>query len=137
MKSKILLVEDDHRILYNVKILLEFNDYEVVTASNGIEALKVLLSHEIQPDLIICDILMPEMNGYEFFQEVMENPYWSVIPFIFLTAKASPDDMNSAKILGVDDYIIKPFDEKFLLERVSEKLSRKNKTNCSDLHKTA
>ena len=127
MKSTILVVEDNEKILFNTKLLLEFNDFKVITALNGIEALNVLSYSQPVPDLILCDIMMPEMDGYEFFKKVSQNPMWARIPFIFVTAKTDPDDIRIAKMLGVDDYIVKPFDEKDLLASVHGKIKRSKK----------
>jgi len=72
--------------------------------------------------------MMPEMNGYNFYKAVSENPEWSPIPFIFLTAKSDPEDVRFGKMLGVDDYITKPFEEQDLLASIAGKLSRSRKT---------
>lgn len=127
-KPTLLLVEDNPKILYNLKLLLEFNDYHVVIATNGLEALEVLNKLEEPPDLILCDIMMPKMDGYEFYQKSSENPQWSLIPFIFLTAKASPEDVRFGKMLGADDYITKPFNDEDLLSSITGKIARNNKT---------
>ena len=124
MKSKLLVVEDNEKILFNTKLLLEFNDFEVVSALNGVEALKILSSSHEVPDLILCDIMMPEMDGYELFRKVSENPMWARIPFVFVTAKTDPDDIRLAKMLGVDDYIVKPYEEKDLLASINGKIKR-------------
>lgn len=120
----ILLIEDNPKILYNLKLFLEFNNYYLITATNGIEALETLKKLENPPDLILCDIMMPKMDGYEFYQKFTENPHWSLIPFIFLTAKASPEDVRLGKTLGADDYITKPFNDEDLLSSVAGKISR-------------
>ena len=123
----ILLIEDNPKILYNLKLLLEFNNYYPITATNGLEALERLKELEDPPDLILCDIMMPEMDGYEFYQKIVENPQWSLVPFIFLTAKASPEDVRLGKMLGADDYITKPFNEEDLLSSVTGKITRSKK----------
>ncbi len=127
LKSKVLVVEDNETILFNTKLLLEFNDFEVITALNGLEAVKVLSSSPEVPDLILCDIIMPEMDGYEFFNKVSNNPMWTRIPFVFVTAKTDPDDIRFAKMLGVDDYIVKPFEERDLLASIKGKIERSKK----------
>jgi CheY-like chemotaxis protein len=124
LKPLLFLVEDNPDVLYNLKLTLEFNDYEVQTAKDGIEAVEKLGSFEKLPDLIISDIMMPRMNGYDFFKSVSENPSWSTIPFIFLTARTSPKDIRFGKMLGVDDYIIKPFKEADLLASIAGKIRR-------------
>ncbi|MFX0152697.1 MAG: PleD family two-component system response regulator [Candidatus Hodarchaeota archaeon] len=128
MKPVILVVEDHQKILLNIKLMLEFNDYEPITASNGKKALEVLSKLEVPPDVIISDIMMPEMNGYDFFSEVSKNSEWYDIPFIFLTAKSDPDDVRLGKMLGVDDYITKPFEKEDLLASIAGKLAKKKKT---------
>jgi len=122
------VVEDNPDVLYNLKLTLEFNGYEVITAENGVKAIEILSELEKLPDLIISDIMMPEMDGYDFFKQVSENLLWNSIPFIFLTAKTSPEDVRFGKMLGVDDYIRKPFSEEDLLASISGKITRTQKT---------
>ena len=120
-----MLVDDNKDILFNLKIRLEAHNYEISTAQNGKKALILLNELKKIPDLIISDIMMPQMNGYDFFNNVSKNPIWSMIPFIFLSAKDSPDDIRFGKMLGVDDYITKPFDNEDLLAIIKGKLARK------------
>lgn len=128
MKHLILLVEDDPDILMLTQKTLEIADYEVITAKNGIEALNVLSDlSERAPDLIISDILMPGMDGYEFFKTVAENPNINQIPFIFLTALSTPEDIRLGKLLGVDDYITKPIKREDLYAIVGGKIARNQK----------
>ena len=108
----------------NLKLSLTYNGYNVQTAFNGVEALEALTALPTPPDLIISDIIMPEMNGYDFFQKLSDNPQWKLIPFIFISAKSSPDDIRFGKKLGVDDYITKPFVEEDLLASVEGKIQR-------------
>ncbi len=122
MKPQILLIEDDQVLVRNFKMYLEMYDYELETALNGKDGLKILSSLENPPDLIISDILMPEMNGYDFYMKVSENPEWSRIPFFFLSGKTELDDVKFGKMLGADDYITKPFSPKDLLEKIKEKV---------------
>jgi DNA-binding response OmpR family regulator len=129
MKTVILVVEDNPDVLLNIKMTLEFNDYEVLSAKNGNEAVILLSETEIIPDLIISDIMMPEMDGYDFFEKILENPRWGLVPFLFLTAKASPEDIRFGKTLGIDDYITKPFEEEELLAIISGKIKRQKKAN--------
>ena len=122
MKPQILLIEDDQVLVRNFKMYLEMYDYELETALNGKQGLEILSTVENPPDLIISDILMPEMNGYDFYMKVSENPEWSRIPFFFLSGKTELDDVKFGKMLGADDYITKPFSPKDLLERIKEKV---------------
>lgn len=128
LKPRILLVEDNTKILYNLNLLLEFNDYQSIPARNGVEALEIMNKLNPSPDLILCDIMMPEMDGYDFYQKIVDNPKWQFIPFIFLTAKASPEDIRFGKKLGADDYITKPFNEEDLLSSIAGKISRHRKS---------
>ena len=128
LKPIILLVEDNTKILYNLKLLLEFNDYNPIPATNGVEALAILNKLDSPPDLILCDIMMPEMDGYEFYQKITDNSQWQFIPFIFLTAKASPEDVRFGKKLGADDYITKPFNEEDLLSSIEGKILKNKKS---------
>ena len=124
MKPLILVVEDNKDILDNIKLILELNEFEVLTALNGKEALKLLEEIKNPPEIIISDIIMPIMNGYDFFTAVSKNPLWNSIPFIFLTAKTSPEDIRLGKMLGVDDYLTKPFNEEDLIAIIKGKLMR-------------
>lgn len=124
MKPLILVVDDNKDILDNIRLVLEFNEFEVLTALNGKEALKLLEEIESPPEVIISDIIMPIMNGYDFFTAVSKNPLWNSIPFIFLTAKTSPEDIRLGKMLGVDDYLTKPFNEEDLIAIIKGKLMR-------------
>lgn len=126
-KPVILLVEDNLPILEELQLLLEFSHYEVITATNGKKALDRLRNSEIIPNLIISDIMMPEMDGYELFKRVSTNSRWYHIPFLFLTALSSPNDIRLGKMLGVDDYIIKPFKEEDLLASIAGKLLKSKK----------
>ncbi|TFF88518.1 MAG: response regulator [Promethearchaeota archaeon] len=130
MKPLLMVIDDNVDLLWNIKLMLENNNYRVIDAKNGKDALNKLKNLDSPPDLFICDIMMPEMDGYEFFELVLNNDKWSNIPFIFLTAKTSPEDIRFGKVLGVDDYITKPFNEKDLLAIISGKLLRK-KMNIS------
>jgi len=126
-KSKILVVEDNEAILYNLKLMLELNGYQVTTATNGKKGLEVLNTMKSPPDLILSDIMMPEMDGYNFYMNVSKNPVWNLIPFVFLSAKSDPDDVRFGKRLGADDYITKPFKEDDLLAVIEGKLSKSRK----------
>jgi len=129
---RILLVEDSALIRKMTEDILSAQGYEVLTAKDGQEAIKFLTNYQQNPpDLIISDIVMPIMDGYDFFNEVSENQNWNDIPFIFLSSKASPDEIRFGKRLGADDYITKPFDELDLLASVQGKIKRKLKSQKS------
>ncbi|MFX1322246.1 MAG: PleD family two-component system response regulator [Promethearchaeota archaeon] len=124
VKPLILLVDDNQDILYNIKLFLESKDYRVITAISGKQAIQILSNLDILPELIISDIMMPGINGYDFFEHVSHNLKWNNIPFLFLTAKSTPEDIRLGKMLGVDDYITKPFNEDDLLATISGKILR-------------
>lgn len=124
MEPTVFLVEDDEALVQNLKIFMEMNDFKLISAFNGKEGLEILSNIDFLPDLIISDILMPEMDGYDFYMKVAENSEWSRIPFFFLSGKAEPDDVRFGKMLGVDDYITKPFKAKELLKRIKKTLKK-------------
>ncbi len=123
-KSLILLVDDNQDILYNIKLLLEAKEYRVLTTISGKQAIDILSNLDELPEVIISDIMMPGIDGYDFFEHVSHNTQWGHIPFLFLTAKSTPEDIRLGKILGVDDYITKPFNEEDLLATISGKILR-------------
>ncbi len=127
MRTLILVVEDSPSQLNYVQKLLEINNFEVLTARNGNEAMEILTTFNVLPELIISDINMPEMNGYDFFETVSENHFFNRIPFLFLSALDEPEDIRFGKLLGVDDYIIKPFKSEDLLAIVAGKITRHQK----------
>lgn len=118
-------MEDNKDIAFNLQLSLESNNYQVISANNGKDALKTLSDLNKVPDLILSDIMMPEMDGYELFKALSNDNRRNEIPFIFLTAKASPEDIRFGKLLGVDDYLTKPIIEKDLIAVIKGKLSRK------------
>ncbi|MCL4237300.1 MAG: response regulator [Anaerolineae bacterium] len=124
-KATILVVEDDLHLMEGVRDILELNGYEVWTASNGQAGLQMLQDKPRPPDLIVSDIMMPRMDGYDFFGAVRAEPNWVHIPFIFLTAKGEHEDVKRGKRMGAEDYVIKPFDADDLLVAVSAKLERR------------
>lgn len=125
LKAKLLIVEDDPNLLVGLKDILELDHYLVLTAENGKQGLEIL-QREIEnpPDLIVSDIMMPQMDGLEFLRKVRQQDRWVKIPFIFLTAKGERTDIQYGKVLGVDDYLVKPFDAEDLLVAVAAKLNR-------------
>lgn len=122
MSASILVVEDDIAMRDGVCEILELAGYTVSVASNGKEALKLL--EKTTPQLIVSDIMMPEMDGYHFYERVREDDQWLAVPFIFLTAKGEPADVLRGKSMGVDDYLTKPFEAQELLVAVKSKLER-------------
>ena len=118
----ILAVDDEQRLLSAIKRILETAGYQVLTAHDGAEALAKLRSQPV--DLILTDIRMPRMNGYQLHQRVVENPQWVTIPFIFLTARELDSEVRYGKELGADDYLIKPVRSADLLAAVRGRLRR-------------
>ena len=129
MKPFILIVEDNVDLLYNLNLLLESNNYRTITAKNGEKALEILSNLKEIPDIIISDIMMPEMDGYEFFRLISSNPNFNRIPFLFLSARTAPKDVRFGKLLGADAYLTKPFNEKDLLAILSGKIARIKRIN--------
>ena len=123
-KSTILVVEDDVALLEGIRDILELDGYEVLTASSGVEGLQVLRELPAPPDLIVSDIMMPHMNGYQFFETVRSEARWVTVPFIFLTAKGEKADVRAGIGMGVDYYVTKPFDSEDLLIAVESRLRR-------------
>jgi signal transduction histidine kinase len=123
-KAQVLIVEDDVNLLEGIRDILELDEYAVLTAENGEEGLKVLQGQPMPPDLIVSDIMMPRMDGIQFFKEVRKVDRWISIPFIFLTAKGEKVDIQRGKRLGVDDYVVKPFDATDLLIAIESRLER-------------
>jgi CRP-like cAMP-binding protein/CheY-like chemotaxis protein len=119
---KILLIEDNLEVRENTQEILELASYEVLTAENG--KIGVEIAKEIIPDLIICDIMMPELDGYGVIYMLSKNPQTASIPFIFLTAKTEKEDIRKGMKMGADDYLTKPFEEMELLETIESRLKR-------------
>ena len=122
MSAIILVIDDNPELVDGVKLTLEMEGYQVLSATSGPEALDIL--DRITPDLILADIMMPGMDGYELYERVHSDPRWIQTPFIFLTAKTSPDEIRKGKEMGADDYITKPFDPMQLGKTVREKLEK-------------
>ena len=118
--NTILVVDDQPSLVEHMSLLLKMQGYNVLTANDGIDALVLLNSKTVH--LIIADIAMPRMNGYQLYEAVRENPDWGFIPFIFLTARGMGSDVRYGKQLGVDDYLVKPVEPEDLLVVVKGKL---------------
>ncbi|SHL18141.1 response regulator [Hymenobacter psychrotolerans] len=118
----ILLIEDSAFIRENTAEILELAGYQVLTAENGKLGVEQALAHK--PDLVVCDIMMPVLDGYGVLQIFNQNPQLAGVPFIFLTAKTERTDMRRGMELGADDYLTKPFDETELLSAVTSRLNR-------------
>lgn len=121
--TKILLIEDNDDIRENVVEILELSGFEVYAAINGRKGVALALQHK--PDIILCDIMMPEMDGYGVLEELNTHADTKAIPFIFLTAKAERPDIRKGMELGADDYLTKPFDDTELLRAIESRLKKK------------
>jgi DNA-binding NarL/FixJ family response regulator len=124
-RKKLLLIDDDPNLILLVKDYLEFRGYEVTTADNGREALDVLEGD--LPDMIICDIMMPEMDGYALIEQVRGDRRTSWIPVLFLSAKGQSQDRIKGLNLGADVYMVKPFEPEELVAQVESSLKQTNR----------
>lgn len=122
MKPIVLIIDDNPQLVEGVKLTLEMEGYQVLAAMSGAEAMDVL--ERITPDLILADIMMPGMDGYELYDRVHADPRWVQVPFIFLTAKTDKVDIRRGKEMGADDYITKPFDPQDIVAAVRGRLKR-------------
>ena len=121
--KKILIIEDNSDIRENISEILELAGYECRTAADGKQGIEMAQSGS--PDLIICDIMMPELDGYGVLHILSKKEETARIPFIFLTAKTERSDMRKGMVMGADDYITKPFDDTELLDAIETRF-RKN-----------
>ncbi|MGZ4057878.1 MAG: response regulator [Bacteroidia bacterium] len=120
--KKILLIEDNKDVRENTAEILELAQYSVVTAKNGKEGVE--LAQKEKPDLIICDIMMPILDGHGALHLLSKNEETASIPFIFLTAKAERSDFRKGMEMGADDYLTKPFDDVELLNAIESRLKK-------------
>lgn len=123
-KHLILIIEDNDDIRESTAEILQFGNYEVLQAVNGKQGVDAAIKHH--PDLILCDIMMPELDGFGVLHLLAKNPEASVIPFIFLTAKTERIDMRKGMEMGADDYLTKPFDEMELFAAIECRLNKKS-----------
>lgn len=123
MSKKIMVVDDEPDILTTVGQMLELSGFEVIRAASGKECIKKLTQSSAKPDLIVLDIMMPEVSGWDVAAKIKENPSWNEIPIVFLTAKG---DVMSIGMGGMtsEDYIVKPFDIKDLIDRIKKILNK-------------
>ena len=134
----ILLIEDNADVRETTQEILELADFEVLTASNGKQGVE--LAKTRIPDLVVCDIMMPDLDGYGVLRILSRNPETSTIPFIFLTAKANKADIRKGMNLGADDYVTKPFKEMDLMDAIETRLEKSasvkngNGNNLNGLH---
>ena len=123
--KKILIIEDEASIRENTQEILEIKGFQVLTAANG--AIGLQTARIKLPDLILCDIMMPELNGYEVLAALHKNSNTAAIPLIFLTAKAEQSALRQGMNLGADDYLTKPFTAEELLGAINGRLQRRER----------
>ncbi|WP_330202738.1 hybrid sensor histidine kinase/response regulator [Cyanobacterium sp. DS4] len=123
--EKILVIEDEINIARNIKQILDLSDFYTITAEDGAEGVE--LAKEEIPDLILCDVMMPNLDGYQVLTELKKDSKTENIPFIFLTAKSDRPDFRKGMELGADDYLTKPFTPDELLTAVSTRLAKHQK----------
>jgi DNA-binding NarL/FixJ family response regulator len=120
--KKILVIEDDSEMRRNIVLVLQLEQYQPIAAENG--RVGVELAKREKPDLILCDVMMPELDGYGVLKALREDTNTTLIPFIFLTAKGEKDDLRSGMNLGADDYLTKPITQADLLKVIEVRLRR-------------
>ncbi len=123
--KKLLVIEDNTEVRENIAEILELSGYDVATAENGKIGVEKAVSEK--PDLILCDVMMPELDGFGVLRILDRNVYTADIPFIFLTAKSEKNDFRKGMNLGADDYITKPFDDVELLDAIEQRLKKRER----------
>ena len=124
--KKILIIEDESEMRRNLTTILRLEKFHPLPAENG--RVGVALAKQERPDLILCDVMMPELDGYGVLQALREDPNTVTIPFIFLTAKGDKTDIRSGMNLGADDYLTKPVAKTDLLSAITTRLKRAGQT---------
>src|SRR5436190_2650582 len=119
---KILVIEDEPEMRRNIAALLRYRDYQPIEAENGRKGVE--LARREKPDLILCDVMMPELDGYGVLQALQQDATLRLIPFVFLTAKGDKDDLRSGMNLGADDYLTKPVANADLVQAIETRLRR-------------
>ncbi len=123
MKNKVLIIEDNHDVRENLGEILTLSGYETLLAENGKVGVEAAIAN--LPDLILCDIMMPELDGFAVLRILSKNEHTATIPFIFLSAKTELTDVRRGMTLGADDYITKPFDDVELLDTIEMRLKKR------------
>ncbi len=118
----ILIIEDQPDMRGNLGIILKMEGYQVLSAANGREGLQAAQQH--RPDLVICDVMMPELDGHEVLKALRDDPTTAHLPFIFLTARGEKRDLRTGMNLGADDYLTKPVNASDLIAAVEARLTR-------------
>jgi DNA-binding response OmpR family regulator len=120
MVKKVLIADDEPNIVVSLEFLMRQKGYDVRVVTNGEDALRAV--GEFRPDLILLDVMMPRMNGYDVCQKVRENPAWQPIRIIMLSAKGRDVEVNKGIAVGADAYVTKPFSTRDLIAKVGEML---------------
>jgi DNA-binding NarL/FixJ family response regulator len=120
--KKILVIEDQAPMRRNIALMLEMEGFEVITASNGAEG--IATAKQERPDLVLCDVMMPELDGHAVLQALRTDPAFATLPFIFLTARGDRSDVRIGMNFGADDYLTKPVIREDLLAAVQSRLTR-------------
>lgn len=123
--KKILLIEDHVDLAENIVLLLKEYGYEVLSSYNGMNGLKQII--EFKPDLILCDIMLPDLSGYKLLTELKKLEDFTIPIFIFLTAKTQREDLRKGMILGADDYLTKPFTQEELISAINSQLKKRQR----------
>lgn len=121
MSKKILIVDDEENIVISIEFLMKQAGYQVEIARNGEEAMAQMVS--FQPDLVLLDVMMPKINGFEVSRRIRENAAWDDIKIVMLTAKGREVEVTKGLALGADSYIIKPFSTRELMAEVKHILN--------------
>ncbi len=124
MNAHILVIDDNLEMADNIASVLQLAQYRVTTACNGKEGVKQ--ASKIHPDLILCDVMMPDLDGFGVYHIVRSDPETTDIPFVFLSAKSSLQDVREGMNLGADDYLTKPFDNNDLLKTIEVRLKKRS-----------
>ncbi|MCS6807940.1 MAG: response regulator, partial [Bacteroidota bacterium] len=122
MSTSVLIIDDNKHIRTQINLVLKLEGYKTFMASNGLEGIQI--AQEARPDLIICDIMMPGIDGYAVLNALRSHPGTADIPFLFLSAKAEKHDIRQGMNLGADDYLWKPFSTEDLLKAIKARLER-------------
>ncbi len=120
--KKILLIEDEPEMRRNLTMILRLEKFQPIVAENGRIGIELALKEK--PDVVLCDVMMPELDGYGVLQALRENPETVAVPFIFLTAKGEKPDIRAGMNLGADDYLTKPVAKADLLNAIRSRLER-------------
>jgi len=128
--KKILVIEDEPEMRRNVLTILKFEKYQPLGADNGLAGLEIARSQK--PDLILCDVMMPQLDGHGVLQALREDSATATIPFIFLTAKGDKIDQRNGMNLGADDYLTKPVSRTDLLNAITARLRRQEQQSTAE-----